>query len=210
MNKIYDNNMKFLPILKFIEKYKIYILIIALIFVAFLAYFFTSKQIMMASNEKAASIYKNWSTEIQKENSDQADFYFNDLVSNHKNTGYTQIALLINGTFHANENNFEKALENFEDLITITNKRNGDKVLNKIARINSSRIYLSKNLHNKALKKLDIYADTSDAYIHELIGDILVQKNDTELAKKSYEKSLSLYSDEGSLSIVTIKLNNIN
>ena len=49
----------------------------------------------------------------------------------------------------------------------------------------------------------------TNAYIHELTGDILLKQEKTNLAKDQYEMALVKYSDQTSKSIVTMKISNI-
>ena len=49
----------------------------------------------------------------------------------------------------------------------------------------------------------------SNAFIHELIGDILSKQNKTELAKEQYNFAKEKYTDESSISIVSMKIANL-
>ena len=48
----------------------------------------------------------------------------------------------------------------------------------------------------------------TNAYIHELTGDILLKQEKINLAKDQYEIALGKYSDQTSKSIVTMKITN--
>ncbi len=49
----------------------------------------------------------------------------------------------------------------------------------------------------------------TNAFIHELTGDILLKQNKIQLAIDQYQIALEKYSDESSKSIVEIKIANI-
>ena len=49
-----------------------------------------------------------------------------------------------------------------------------------------------------------------NAYIHELTGDILMKKDSISLAKEQYQIAKEKYIDEASLSIISMKLANID
>ena len=64
MNNVYENNMKFVPFLKFINKYKIIITITIISVLLFVAYFVISNQIKKQNNEKASVIFNDWKNDI--------------------------------------------------------------------------------------------------------------------------------------------------
>ena len=87
---------------------------------------------------------------------------------------------------------------------------NGNKIFNKLARVNAARIHISNQEYDKALKLIENYSSSStNAYIHELTGDILVKKDKIELALAQYELASDKYSDEASKSIISMKIANL-
>ena len=212
MNNIYENNMRFVPLLKFLDKYKKSIIFILFLILVAATYIVISNQISKQNHENAAKIYKNLLLEIELENQDIEKI--NDLVQNlltdYGKTGYTQVALLKKASLDANNKNFSSALKNYYDLISITDGFNGNKIFNKLARVNAARIHISDQEYDKALKLIENYSSSStNAYIHELTGDILVKKDKIELALAQYELASEKYSDEASKSIISMKIANL-
>jgi len=212
MNNVYENNMRFVPLLKFLDKYKKSIIFILSLVLVAATYFVISNQISKQNHENAAKIYQNLLLEIELE--DQDIEKINDLVQNlltdYGKTGYTQVALLKKASLDANNKNFSSALKNYYDLISITDGFNGNKIFNKLARVNAARIHISNQEYDKALNLIEKYSSSStNAYIHELTGDILVKKNKNELALAQYELASDKYSDEASKSIISMKIANL-
>ena len=212
MNNVYENNMRFVPLLKFLDKYKKSIIFILFLILVAATYIVISNQISKQNHENAAKIYKNLLLEIELENQDIEKI--NDLVQNlltdYGKTGYTQVALLKKASLDANNKNFSSALKNYYDLISITDGFNGNKIFNKLARVNAARIHISNQEYDKALNLIEKYSSSStNAYIHELTGDILVKKNKNELALAQYELASDKYSDEASKSIISMKIANL-
>ena len=56
---------------------------------------------------------------------------------------------------------------------------------------------------------LNIYASESDALIHEIIGDILSKQDKKDLAIEQYNIAKQNYTNEASISIVTMKISNL-
>ena len=213
MNNVYENNMRFVPLLKFLDKYKKSIIFILSLILVAATYIVISNQISKQNHENAAKIYKNLLLEIELENQDIEKI--NDLVQNlltdYGKTGYTQVALLKKASLDANNKNFSSALKNYYDLISITDGFNGNKIFNKLARVNAARIHISNQEYDKALNLIEKYSSSStNAYIHELTGDILVKKNKNELALAQYELASDKYSDEASKSIISMKIANLD
>ncbi len=57
MNNEYENNMRFLPILKFFDKYKKVIILIILTIIISIGYLVLSNQAKKQNNEEASLIY---------------------------------------------------------------------------------------------------------------------------------------------------------
>ena len=212
MNNVYENNMRFLPLLKFIEKHKKILISIVVFIILVVSYFVITNQIAKQKNESAALIYGNWSEEISSENPDEdtLNLILNDLLSNYGSTGYAQIALLNKASLDAQNNKLEEALKNFKELISITDKSNGSKIYNKIARVSAARILVAEKKYDEALSMIEIFSSNStNGYIHELTGDILAKQDKTDLALAQYKNAADKYSDEISKSIISMKIANI-
>ena len=212
MNNVYENNMKFLPFLKFIDKYKKIIIAISVLLILAIAYLVVSNQIEKQNNEEASIVYSDWLEELSNEtpNEDNLNIILNKLLKNYKNTGYTKLALLSKANFDANINKFEEALKNFNTLIDLTSGYGGNKIFNKIGRVSAARILLSEDRYAEALKMIEVYSSSNtNGYIHELTGDILIKQNKNDLALAQYELAANKYSDETSKSIISMKIANI-
>ena len=95
-------------------------------------------------------------------------------------------------------------------LIDLTDGFKGNKLFNKIARINSARLYYNIEKYDEALLLLEKYSTSStDAIIHELIGDILKKQEKYNLAKEQYNQAKDKYTENLSLSIINMKLSSI-
>ena len=212
MNNVYENNMKFLPLLKFLEKNKKIIILVLVMIVSAIIFFIASNQIEKKKNEEASVIYGSFLDEISSEEPDTylLNNILKNLQENFVNSGYTQIALLNMASLDAKNNNFDEALKNFKSLVEITNGFNGNKIFNKIARVSAARILLSEKKYDEALNMIENFSSTStNGYIHELTGDILYKQNKTDLALIQYEMASEKYNDDTSKSIISMKIANI-
>ena len=212
MNNVYENNMRFVPFLKFLDKYKKIIIAIFMLIILAITFFIISNQIEKQNNEEASVIYSEWLEELSNENPnlDNLNTILNQLLEDYKNTGYTKLALLSKANMDAKSNEFNQALENFNILIDLTNGFGGNKIFNKMARVSAARILLTLDRYEEALKMIDTYSSSgTNGYIHELTGDILVKQNKNNLAIAQYELAAAKYSDETSKSIISMKIANI-
>ena len=212
MNNVYENNMKFLPFLKFINKYKKIIIAISVLLILTIAYLVVSNQIEKQNNEEASIVYNDWLEELSNEtpNEDNLNIILNKLLKNYKDTGYTKLALLSKANLDANINKSEEALKNFNTLIDLTSGYGGNKIFNKMGRVSAARILLSEDRYAEALKMIEVYSSSAtNGYIHELTGDILIKQNKNDLALVQYELAAKKYSDETSKSIISMKIANI-
>ena len=210
MNEIYDNDSRFAGLQSFFTKYKTILLIFLVSFLLAFAITFSMNFIAKNSNEKAALIFNEWSDFVSKDDEANAQIKFDELITLYKKTGYTKIALLEVATKQASNGDIEGALAKYSLLIDLTDGFKGNKIYNKLARVSSARLLASKEQFDEALAMLDKYStSTTNAYIHELTGDILVKKEQSSLAKEQYLKAEDLYSDETSKSIVAMKLANL-
>jgi len=213
MNNVYENNMRFVPFLKFIDKYKNVLILVAVLIVGSIAYFVVNNQIEKNKSEQASMVYKEWIQEISLENPDNdnlnklLDIFLDDF----KSTGYTQLALLSKANLDAKSNDYEGSLNNFKKLIKLTDGLNGNKIYNKIARVSAARLLLSMDKYEDALSMIDLYSSSeTNGYIHELTGDILLQQDKIDLAIAQYKKAEKKYNDESSRTIISMKIANIN
>ena len=213
MNNVYENEMRFAPFLKFIDKYKNLLILLAVILLGAVTYFVVNNQLEKKKSEQAALVYKEWLLEISQENPNNENLnnLLDKFLNVYKNTGYTQLALLSKANFDANSNNYMDSLDNFKKLIEITNGFNGNRIYNKIGRVSASRLLLSMEKYDEALEMIDLYSSSdTNGYIHELTGDILLEQGKIDLAISQYEKAANKYTDESSQTIVAMKISNID
>lgn len=209
MNNIYENN-RFTNIFIKNRKYWIFVFIII---ASIVVYSFTKIFIDNKNNELAAELYNKWELELSNKNADDlniSDSLFNELISDYSTTGYAKIALLKQASININNKNFDNALNQYLTLIDLTDGFKGNKLFNKIARINSARLYYNQEHYTEALLLLEKYSTSStDAIIHELIGDILKKQEKYDLAKDQYLRAKEKYNENLSLSIINMKLNSV-
>lgn len=209
MNNIYENN-RFTNIFIKNRKYWIFVFIII---ASIVVYSFTKIFIDNKNNEMAAELYSKWELELSNKNADDlniSDSLFNELISDYSTTGYAKIALLKQASININNKNFDNALNQYLTLIDLTDGFKGNKLFNKIARINSARLYYNQEQYTEALLLLEKYSTGStDAIIHELIGDILKKQEKYDLAKDQYLRAKEKYNENLSLSIINMKLTSV-
>lgn len=210
MNEIYDNDNRFSAIQAFFNKYKTILIASVIAFIVAFGVSFSLKTISKINDEKAAVIFNEWSDFLSQGDIASAEKSFDNLMTSFSKTGYAKIALLDTATKEASEGKITEALNKFTLLIELTEGYRGNKIYNKLARVNSARLLASEDELDKALSLLEKYSSsTSNAFIHELTGDILAKKDQSLLAKDQYIKAEELYGDETSKSIVAIKIANL-
>ena len=213
MNNVYENNIRFLPLLKFLDKYKILLISLTILLLGIIVFFVINNQIQDKKSEQASDLYKEWLTIFSEDNPDTVEInkMLKIFLNDYKKTGYTKLALLSKANLDAKLENYEESIKNFKEIIELTNGYSGNKIFNKIARVSASRLLLSSDKYEEALQMLDIYSSSdTNAYIHELMGDILYKQQKNELAMSQYEMAAEKYTDETSKSIISIKISNID
>ena len=213
MNNVYENNIRFLPLLKFLDKYKILLISLTILLLGIIVFFVINNQIQDKKSEQASDLYKEWLTVFSEDNPDieEINKMLKIFLNDYKKTGYTKLALLSKANLDAKLENYEESIKNFKEIIELTNGYSGNKIFNKIARVSASRLLLSSDKYEEALQMLDIYSSSdTNAYIHELMGDILYKQQKNELAMSQYEMAAEKYTDETSKSIISMKISNID
>ena len=213
MNNVYENNIRFLPLLKFLDKYKILLISSTILLLGIIVFFVINNQIQDKKSEQASDLYKEWLTVFSEDNPDieEINKMLKIFLNDYKKTGYTKLALLSKANLDAKLENYEESIKNFKEIIELTNGYSGNKIFNKIARVSASRLLLSSDKYEEALQMLDIYSSSdTNAYIHELMGDILYKQQKNELAMSQYEMAAEKYTDETSKSIISMKISNID
>ena len=213
MNNVYENNVRFLPLLKFLDKYKILLISTTILLLGIIVFFVINNQIQDKKSEQASDLYKEWLTIFSEDNPDTVEInkMLKIFLNDYKKTGYTKLALLSKANLDAKLENYEESIKNFKKIIELTSGYSGNKIFNKIARVSASRLLLSSDKYEEALQMLDIYSSSdTNAYIHELMGDILYKQQKNELAMSQYEMAAEKYTDETSKSIISMKISNID
>ena len=213
MNNVYENNIRFLPLLKFLDKYKILLISTTILLLGIIVFIVVNNQIQEKKSEQASDLYKEWLTIFSEDNPDIVEInnMLKIFLNDYKKTGYTKLALLSKANLDAKLENYEESIRNFKQIIELTSGYSGNKIFNKIARVSASRLLLSSDKYEEALQMLDIYSSSdTNAYIHELMGDILYKQQKNELAMSQYEMAAEKYTDETSKSIISMKISNID
>jgi predicted negative regulator of RcsB-dependent stress response len=210
MNEVFENNGLMAQLRNFYISNKKVILVALALFIAIFSFYLINNQLTKTSNEEAAKIYNQWiSQETETKNGKLiSDSLFNNLVSSYKKTGYAKIALLKEASLEAKNGNLNISLEYFLALKDSTEGIGENELFNKIASINSARIMYSLEDYDGALKVLEKYS-SSNAFIHELIGDILYKQAKLDLAKEQYNLAMEKYTDDASISIISMKISNL-
>ena len=58
MNNVYENNIRFLPLLKFLDKYKILLISLTILLLGIIVFFVINNQIQDKKSEQASDLYK--------------------------------------------------------------------------------------------------------------------------------------------------------
>ena len=211
MNEILENNAAITSLRNFYMNYRKPILLIIGAILVLVAANLINNQIKNINNVQAAEIYNKWiAQEINTEEGKNAsNEIFQELTNSFPSSGYSMIALLNKASIEAKTGNLDISYEKFIQLKEMSDGFGGNKLFNKIARINLARILYAKEEFDKALGVLDIYTGSTDALIHELIGDILSKQDKKDLAIEQYDLAKQKYSSEASISIVSMKISNL-
>ena len=213
MNKIYENDMRFVPLLNFYNKYKTLILASVAFLIIIIFSVIALSVISKINNQKASLVFNDWSVqEIESEEGlKKSNELFEDLTTSYSRTGYAKLAILTKASSDANNGKRQNAIMGFSKLVKLTNGINGNKLYNKLARVSAARLLFANANYDEALIMIEKYSSSStNAYIHELTGDILMKKDSISLAKEQYQIAKEKYIDEASLSIISMKLANID
>ena len=210
MNEIFENNTALTSLRNFYMNYKKPILLIIGTIVLLVSANLINNQIKNIQNVQASEIYNKWIAQETdtEEGKSLSDELFDDLINSYKKTGYANIALLNQAALKAQNGDFELALNYFIALKDNTKGIGGNKLLSKIASINAARIMYAQEDYDKALEILEEYS-SSNASVHELIGDILYKQGKIDLAKDQYNLAKDKYTDDASISIISMKISNL-
>ena len=210
MNEIIENNTAISTLRNFYMNYRKPIFLIIGIIVLLVSANLINNQIKNAKNVQAAEIYNKWiAQETDTEEGKLLSYeLFDDLIDSYKKTGYANIALLNQASLEAQNGDLDSALNYFIALKDNTKGISGNELLSKIASINAARIMYAQEDYDKALEILEEYS-SSNASIHELIGDILYKQGKIDLAKDQYNLAKDKYTDDASISIISMKISNL-
>ena len=68
MNNVYENNIRLLPLLKFLDKYKIFLISSTILLLGIIVFFVINNQIQDKKSEQASDLYKEWLTIFSEDN----------------------------------------------------------------------------------------------------------------------------------------------
>ena len=212
MNEVFENNEAITSIRNIYMNYKKVILGIAALVILIISAYLINSQITKINNLEAAEIYHKWIAQETKTDEGKlaSEELFADLISAYKKTGYAKIALLNHASSKAKNGDLDLALNYFLLLKESSEGIGRNRLFNKIARINLARILITQEKFDDALNMLDIYTSENDALMHEIIGDILSKQDKKDLAIEQYNIAKQNYTNEASISIVTMKISNLS
>lgn len=210
MNEILENNTAITSLRNFYMNYRKPILLIIGAILVLVSANLINNQIKNINNVQAAEIYNKWIAQETdtEEGKLLSDELFDDLINSYKKTGYANIALLNQASLKAKNGDLELALNYFLALKDNTKGIGGNDLFSKIASINAARIMYAQENYDKALQILEEYS-SSNASIHELVGDILYKQGKLDLAKDQYNLAKEKYTDNASISIISMKISNL-
>ena len=164
-------------------------------------------------NTQAAELYDAWMVGMgaQLQDSEKISEDFNLLQQNYSSTGYAQLARMIRGSQLAREGDLDEALNDFQELLSVSSGLFGNDLINSLARLSIARIELSKEKYSNALEVLDsLNSESEHPMVYEVKGDALAGLGKTELALAQYSLSISNMQDESEKSLLKIKINKLN
>ena len=194
-------------IINFFKDYKFYILFIILASALLVGGYFFSKSVKSSQIQAAKVLYEDWQETLVQEDRDQ---FFQNLIENYSDTGYSHLALLKKGSDLAKENNLEESIDIFYQLKENSDGFFGNSLMNGIARVNIARISIALGKFEDALAVLEKYSKDEDAYTHELKGDALSGVGKDDLALQQYQNAFEKYTDNGLKNLVELKINNLD
>ena len=194
-------------IINFFKDYKFYILFIILASAVLVGGYFFSKSVKSSQIQAAKVLYEDWQETLVQEDRDQ---FFQNLIENYSDTGYSHLALLKKGSDLAKENNLEESIDIFYQLKENSDGFFGNSLMNGIARVNIARISIALGKFEDALAVLEKYSKDEDAYTHELKGDALSGVGKDDLALQQYQNAFEKYTDNGLKNLVELKINNLD
>ena len=205
MNNIVKNNR--LDSLKniFLNNQKIIGYFISLILVIVIL-FISIGQINKKNNLEAANLYYEF-LQTQSQENLTTNESFNRLVSDYDSSGYAFLALFDVASNLASAGYFSESITYYEKLIETSNKDRDSALINKLARINISRLYINDKKFDMALEALAMFkSNPSDPYINELLGDIYYNLNNFSESMKFYSLAVDQYSDSNLKALIEIKI----
>ena len=164
-------------------------------------------------NTQAAELYDGWMVDMgaQLQNSEKTSEDFNLLQKNYSSTGYAQLARMIRGSQLAREGDLDEALNDFQELLSVSSGLFGNDLINSLARLSIARIELSKEKYSNALEVLDsLNSESEHPMVYEVKGDALAGLGKIELALAQYSLSISNIQDESQKLLLKIKINKLN
>jgi predicted negative regulator of RcsB-dependent stress response len=135
----------------------------------------------------AAKVYADLQKALASNDLDQAGRLLTDLANDHAKSGYTQQGRLLLAKRAADAGKFEDAIKHLRDVANTS----ADAELAQIARLRLARLLIQTGKHDEALQSLNVEkAGAFAAQVHEVRGDALVAKGDTQGARAEYAAAL--------------------
>ncbi len=146
------------------------------------------KRWSQAKAETASQMYEDMRRALAADRQDDAVAVVDALVAEHAGSPYAAAASLLLAQHAVEEDRLDAARARLKWVA----ENAADEPMADLARLRYARVLLASGEHEAALAALDPVDDAYGGLREELRGDVQLARGDTEAARKSYEKALSL------------------
>lgn len=154
---------------------------------------------------EASSIYSNLLSQSNSANAEGVFTLADRLRDDYAGTAYAPLGMMVAAKNYAQQSKNDQAADSLQWVIDNAD----EKMVNDLAKMQLSRLYVSMKQYDKAEGLLaEKYPAAWQSGIDELKGDIAVGKQDFQAAKSAYESALRS-SKGGSTEYLQMKLDNL-
>lgn len=157
--------------------------------------------------EQASDIYATLIVDVRTKKNDQARTLAKKLLDEYPKTTYARFADLMLAMLDVEDNDLDSAREHLQHVINNADQEE----IKHLARIRLARVLLSSGKPEDALKLIDtVDQGKFAASYEEVMGDIYIQLNKPEEARKAYQLALATSTNQGQNdSFLEMKLDNL-